>query len=206
MELDALLITLKIKGYAKPEALSSALCRSSQDVELLLTRLTGEKLVEQAKMGFKLTAGGQKAAHTAMAGERHQVDAAVVQRLYERFDDINKRFKALVVAWQMRSVDGKQIPNDHSDAAYDQALLMELDTLDAEIALLIKELTASIPRFACYTTRFQEALRRLHSGELRYMAAPLIDSYHTVWFELHEDLISLANTTRAEEAEQGRAV
>jgi pyruvate,orthophosphate dikinase len=38
------------------------------------------------------------------------------------------------------------------------------------------------------------------------MAAPLIDSYHTVWFELHEDLIFLANTTRAEEAAQGRAV
>src|SRR5690348_6334880 len=111
MEPHALLVSLKIKGYAKPDALSSALCLSKQDVDLLLARLTEEKLVEQAKLGFKLTAEGQKAAHTTMAAERKQIDASVIQRLYERFDDINKRFKALVVAWQMRSVAGKSVPN-----------------------------------------------------------------------------------------------
>ncbi|GAC1377197.1 MAG: hypothetical protein NVS2B12_30570 [Ktedonobacteraceae bacterium] len=206
MESHALLVSLKIKGYAKPDALSSALCLSKQDIELLLVRLTDERLIEQAKPGFKLTAEGQKAVQGIMTDERNRIKASVVQRLYERFDDINKRFKVLVVAWQMRSSDGRSVLNDHSDAAYDQALLTELDSINAEIALLVNELIPGIPRFVCYIARFQEALRRLHNGELRYMAAPLIDSYHTVWFELHEDLIFLANTTRAQEAAQGRAV
>jgi hypothetical protein len=34
---------------------------------------------------------------------------------------------------------------------------------------------------------------------------PLIDSYHTVWFELHEELISLAGLSREAEAASGRA-
>jgi hypothetical protein len=33
----------------------------------------------------------------------------------------------------------------------------------------------------------------------------MIDSFHTVWFELHEDLIGLLGRTRAEEAAAGRA-
>jgi pyruvate,orthophosphate dikinase len=33
----------------------------------------------------------------------------------------------------------------------------------------------------------------------------MIDSYHTVWFELHEDLIGLAGLSRADEAAAGRA-
>jgi hypothetical protein len=206
MEQSDLLITLRIKGYAKPDALVSALGHAKQDVDLMLAHLTEEQLVELAKPGFRLTSEGQKAAHTAMAAEREQVTGAAVQHLYERFGAVNERFKALVGAWQMRPTDGKSVPNDHSDAGYDQALLAELGTIDHEIALIVGELAARITRLARYTTRFEEALRRLRSGEPRYMAAPLIDSYHTVWFELHEDLICLAGKTRAEEAAHGRAV
>jgi pyruvate,orthophosphate dikinase len=32
-----------------------------------------------------------------------------------------------------------------------------------------------------------------------------VDSYHGIWFELHEDLIQLAGRTRAAEVEAGRA-
>ena len=37
------------------------------------------------------------------------------------------------------------------------------------------------------------------------MAHPLRDSYHTVWFELHEELIRLSGRNRASEAAAGRA-
>jgi pyruvate,orthophosphate dikinase len=33
----------------------------------------------------------------------------------------------------------------------------------------------------------------------------MVDSYHTVWFELHEELIGMAGRTRATEAESGSA-
>jgi pyruvate,orthophosphate dikinase len=37
------------------------------------------------------------------------------------------------------------------------------------------------------------------------VARPIIDSYHTVWFELHEDLMAINGLTRAAEARAGRA-
>ena len=37
------------------------------------------------------------------------------------------------------------------------------------------------------------------------MAAPIKDSYHTLWFEMHEELIELCGRSRASEAAEGRA-
>jgi len=42
-------------------------------------------------------------------------------------------------------------------------------------------------------------------GDGRYVASPRVDSYHGIWFELHEDLIQLAGRTRADEVAAGRA-
>jgi len=61
------------------------------------------------------------------------------------------------------------------------------------------------PRLAPYPERFGSALARVRAGEHTWLARPMIDSYHTVWFELHEDLIGLAGLTRAGEAAAGRA-
>jgi pyruvate,orthophosphate dikinase len=36
------------------------------------------------------------------------------------------------------------------------------------------------------------------------LSAPLKDSYHTVWFEMHEELILLCGRNRADEAAAGR--
>jgi hypothetical protein len=40
---------------------------------------------------------------------------------------------------------------------------------------------------------------------MAWLTRPMVDSHHTVWFELHEELIGLAGRTRAGEAESGRA-
>ena len=38
-----------------------------------------------------------------------------------------------------------------------------------------------------------------------WLARPIIDSYHTVWFELHEELILVSGLTREGEARAGHA-
>jgi hypothetical protein len=37
------------------------------------------------------------------------------------------------------------------------------------------------------------------------VASPRVDSYHSVWIELHEDLIRLSGRLRSDEAAAGRA-
>jgi hypothetical protein len=43
------------------------------------------------------------------------------------------------------------------------------------------------------------------SGDTTWLTRPIIDSYHTVWFELHEELILAAGLTREDEAKAGHA-
>ena len=43
------------------------------------------------------------------------------------------------------------------------------------------------------------------AGDGKYVASPRVDSYHSIWFELHEDLILLAGRNRADEVAAGRA-
>ena len=50
-----------------------------------------------------------------------------------------------------------------------------------------------------------EALDQLTAGDARFVASPRVDSLHGVWFELHEELIRLAGSTRSEELAAGRS-
>ena len=57
----------------------------------------------------------------------------------------------------------------------------------------------------CYRERLERALTKARDGDQRFVASPRVDSYHSVWFELHEDLIRLSGRLRSDEAAAGRA-
>jgi pyruvate,orthophosphate dikinase len=54
-------------------------------------------------------------------------------------------------------------------------------------------------RLAAYSRRFERALVALSGGDASMLASPLKDSYHTIWFEYHEELIELSGRDRATE-------
>jgi hypothetical protein len=53
-----------------------------------------------------------------------------------------------------------------------------------------------LARFRGYDDRFTAALARVEQGELTWVARPRVDSCHTVWMELHEDLIATLGIRR----------
>ena len=61
----------------------------------------------------------------------------------------------------------------------------------------------ALPRFEVYPRRLQRAVTLVGDGDHSMVAAPVKDSYHTVWFELHEELIILAGRNRADEEAAG---
>jgi pyruvate,orthophosphate dikinase len=113
--------------------------------------------------------------------------------------------KDIVTAWQMKEVDGEQVLNDHADADYDAAVLERLAGLHVEATAWISPLIEGLPRLASYGRRLDGAAARAAAGDGMYIASPRVDSYHGVWFELHEDLIRLSDRTREEEVAAGRA-
>jgi pyruvate,orthophosphate dikinase len=105
----------------------------------------------------------------------------------------------------MKGVDGQQVLNDHADAAYDAAVLAELAALHADASAWIGPLVGQLPRLVRYARRLDAAAAAAAAGDGRFIASPRVDSYHGVWFELHEDLIRLAGRTREDEVAAGRA-
>ena len=106
----------------------------------------------------------------------------------------------------MRVVDGEQVVNDHTDRAYDAAVVVRLgDDIHPRVLAVVEQVSAAAPRLARYGDRLAAALEALKQGDAQMMAHPLRDSYHTVWFELHEELIRLSGRDRASEAAAGRA-
>jgi pyruvate,orthophosphate dikinase len=204
MQHDAMLVYLSIKGFAKPEALAFALDAETAAVERALAALEAAEHAERTKIGWRLRESGKAAAAQALADERARVAPGEMAAAYERFTVLNERFKSIVTAWQIRRIGDSDVPNDHTDAAYDAGIVSDIQAVDAEIAQLLGWLAERIPRTAPYRRRFARALENAQRGESRFVAAPLIDSYHTVWFELHEDLIRLSGTTREAEAAAGR--
>ena len=57
-------------------------------------------------------------------------------------------------------------------------------------------LSLALPRFAGSSERYAAALDRAARGEHAWVAQPKIDSCHTVWMELHEDLLATLGLDR----------
>ncbi|MEU4312020.1 hypothetical protein [Nocardia sp. NPDC024068] len=193
--------TARFKGRPTESDLAAAAGLAESDlaavVETLLT--TGEL----ARVGtrIKLTAEGRARLDTLLAAERATVDQDRVRGRYREFATFDTEFKQLVTDWQLIGGDR---PNDHTDADYDARIVARLSALHERFGPLLAEFVALAPRLAEYPNRFAAALAGIRSGDPAWFARPLIDSYHTVWFELHEELIGLAGLSRVREEAAGR--
>jgi hypothetical protein len=111
---------------------------------------------------------------------------------YDGFRVVNAEFKAVVTDWQLRAGQ----PNAHDDADYDAAVLTRLDDVHHRVMPIITAAAAQLPRLNAYAEKLKTALAKIAAGETSWLARPLADSYHTVWFELHEELIGACGLTR----------
>src|SRR5947207_2265172 len=151
---------------------------------------------------YRLTPAGRDRLAELIAQERAGLDGAALAAAYERFIDHNAAVKRIVTGWQL--VDGATA-NDHTDAGYDAKVIGRLAEAHDGFRPLLARIVQIAPRCAPYPRRLAGALAKVQAGEHAWLAGPLIDSYHTVWFELHEDLLSLTGLARADEAAAGRA-
>jgi pyruvate,orthophosphate dikinase len=197
---------LALKGMGNAEVVASILGCASAAVQPLIDALLA---AEEAQ---ELPGGRVRLLPVAIArvDALYRSDALrltpVIEPLLHDFHAANDRFKEVVTSWQMREVGGETVPNDHEDAVYDTAVI---DALAAEIHTVIVPIVEVVaeaePRMQRYLVRFIGALDALRAGDGQMMAHPMKDSYHTVWFELHEELIRLSGRNRADEAAAGRA-
>jgi len=150
---------------------------------------------------LRLSPEGRTRLNELLAAEREGVDQAAIAAVYDRFRDVNADFKALVADWQLKNGE----PNPHDDDEYDAAVLARLADVHARVLPINTEVANELPRLARYSDKLESALAKVTAGETTWLARPIVDSYHTVWFELHEELILAAGLTRESEAQAGHA-
>jgi pyruvate, orthophosphate dikinase len=197
--------TLDIKASVTPDALAAALMSSTTQVQPVLHRLVADGLAERAGGMFRLTGKGRLRARELMSGEQERWGHDRALAALDGFAALDGRMKQTVTAWQLKDLGSTQMPNDHSDAEYDEDVLAQLAALHDATASWLSSLDPAPQRLHAYCRRLERALRHARGGDERFVASPRVDSYHSVWFELHEDLIRLAGRSRAEETAAGRA-
>ena len=188
---------VRLKGRVSRDDLAATL---GEDLPDVVDRLVGSGLLLDGP-ALRLSPEGRERLTGLLASERSSVDAAAIATAYDEFRSVNAEFKALVTDWQLK--DGQ--PNTHDDTAYDAAILARLDDVHHRVTPIVTAAAAQVPRLSRYSDKLHAALDNVHGGDTAWLSRPLIDSYHTVWFELHEELIVAAGLTRESEAKSGDA-
>jgi DNA-binding MarR family transcriptional regulator len=194
------LLAVRLKGRVSPTDLAATLGKDQAEVTATVDRLTSAGLLMEATT-LRISPSGRARLETLLDEERKRADPAALAVAYDEFRAVNADFKTLVTDWQLK--DGN--PNAHDDAEYDAAVLARLDEVHARVVPIIGAAAAQLPRLNAYSSKLLVALDKVKAGETAWLTAPLIDSYHTVWFELHEELILATGLTREQAARSGDA-
>lgn len=194
---------LRLHGRAEPDGVAAYMGADAGAIDAELGALEDEGLVEHQGgrfPGFALTPAGRAEGERLLAAElddhglRPHVAAA-----YEEFLTFNRQLLTICTAWQLRPVGGTTVPNDHTDADHDGAVLEALDSLDHHVRPVLAALCDGLDRFAGHETRLRYALDRVLAGEHDWLTKPMFPSYHSCWFELHEDLLATLGRERTTE-------
>ncbi|HEV8296074.1 MAG TPA: hypothetical protein VGQ20_02210 [Acidimicrobiales bacterium] len=196
--------TLRLKSFVDAGVIAAASRQPESTVETVLGDLAEQGLITRRNgriSGWSLTTAGRIEGERRLAAELDELGCReVFEGVYRRFIVLNQPFLIACTRWQLRDADGVQIDNDHRDPVYDESVVAELDRVDDAVQPLCRELATVLSRFAYYNGRFAVARVRVHAGEHEWFARPIVDSYHTVWFELHENLLATLNIERSSEA------
>jgi hypothetical protein len=113
-------------------------------------------------------------------------EGEAVQTAYDGFLPRNQVLIQICSDWQVRAGG---VPNDHTDSVYDWGVIDRLEAHDEQFGPIVRSLGKRVSRFAQYRERLRGARRQVVAGEHSWLLSPRIDSYHTVWMQLHEDLL-----------------
>jgi hypothetical protein len=191
---------LVVKKAGAAATVADLLGRDEAEVAPALDAAAAEGLAMAAKGTFMVTPAGrawlEEQYPSAFAELRNNPEASAA---YERFERINRELLALFTDWQMMPAGGERIPNDHSDPDYDHSVIDRIGVQHDRAQRPLGSFTELDGRLERYLQRLDTAYDNALAGDLDFVSGARVDSYHTVWFELHEDLLRMLGREREEQ-------
>lgn len=187
-ELDVLQ-HLAMEGIAETDAVVSATDHTADDVRETLEALAAEDYIEEDGFWY-LTDAGETRLGELCRGRFDEAELAALADLLDSFETLDHRMKELAEAWQEL---------DDSERGPTAGPVGDLAELQQRVETLFDELDADTRAvYEPYLNRLAAAIERLQNGEADYFTATDVDSYHTVWFELHDDLLRTLDRERTD--------
>jgi hypothetical protein len=190
---------LTMKQLAGPAHVEAIVGVPTADAKAALGRLVESGDVKEARGNYVLMPAGRE----RLAARYGEIYKSVRQSdeftaAYGRFERVNNDLKRLITDWQTITVAGQQAQNDHRDADYDHKIIDRLGAVHERVEPILDAFAVEVPRLSRHKDRLNAAVDRVFAGEKDYVSGVRLDSYHTVWFELHEDLLRILDTERDE--------
>lgn len=179
---------VRLKGEVNAADLAATVDEDATTVADAIAASTEAGLLLPAGRELKLSPDGRSRLEWLLKQERAGIDRTAMASAYEEFRSANADFKIVVSDWTLR--DGE--PNPHDDADYDAGVLDRLERVHQRVLAVISTAGQQIPRLAGYADKLDGALQRIRTGDTAWLTEPVVDSYHTAWFELHEELLLAA--------------
>lgn len=190
---------LVVKNAGTAESVAALLGRDVTEVEAALQGHAEAGRVLSAKGTFMVTPSGRswldEQYPEVFAAYRADPD---VSEAAQRFERVNRDLLALLTDWQSMPAGGGRVANDHSDAAYDRAIVDRLGDLHERALKLVDRLARPEPRLTVYGQRLEVAYDKVLAGQNDFVSGVRVDSFHIVWHELHEDLLRMLGRSRQE--------
>ena len=200
--MSVVLHTLRCIGTTGEERLAGAAGMSAAAVEGELAVLSESGLATRDPGpfgGWSITDTGRQQDDESLRLEllTGEIREGVIEA-YEGFLMLNPVLLGVCSDWQMRRVGSSPVLNDHRDTDYDVSVLDRLGRVHDHVVPILQDLSGVLDRFSEYESRFETALQRAMGGRVEAVADSL-DSYHAVWFQLHEDLLITLGLSREDE-------
>jgi hypothetical protein len=123
---------------------------------------------------------------------------AAALQAYDRFLTFDKPIKKLTTEWQMTATNTRSA----GFSADDWNLIDRLTAVHEKAGAVLGALERVVPRFAGYRRRLRNALQQLEDGNPNWFSGLGCDSYHSVWWHLHEDLLIALGISRSDDPNQ----
>jgi hypothetical protein len=189
----------RLKGFADASTISVWSGADERAIDAAAARLLDRGLLHlpgSGTLGWALTPAGRSENERLLGLELELVGARTeIQAAYSRFLGLNGELRAVCTDWQVRG----DMLNDHTDIDHDEAVIGRLVALHRRARIVCRDLDGQLSRFGRYEGRLATARQKVLDGDGGWFTQPLIDSYHTVWFELHEDLLATLGIDRSAE-------
>jgi len=188
-----------IKKHAAADVVADAVGLAAGRAATLLAEAAAGGRVVEAQGAYALTPAGRMILDNQYSRfyDVLREDQAFVSA-YERFERVNLELKQIITDWQTMDVGGQKVRNDHSNKDYDGEVLDRLGDVHERYEPILAQLIRGLPRLSVYRHKLERALEEAESGSVQWVSDAKIESYHTVWFEMHEDLLRVLGRVREE--------